>query len=127
MAVAEMITRGSDESKLYAAMWPRDPQEVNTQAPMPVERLRWSTNVSGKKICRAWISVEKRGFSIVSTNLPGVCSQGDTVQQAKNNIAAAFRAAIAVYSEEGLEVPWSEASEAERPASSTEVWIAVDA
>ena len=94
---------------------------------MSVEQLQWSTTISGKKICRAWISKEEQGFSIVSTNLPGVCSQGDTMQQARDNIAVAFRAAIAVYSDEGLEVPWADASEVERPANSTEVWIAVDA
>jgi len=49
---------------------------------------------------------EDGGFSIIAATLPGVASQGDTEEEALENIKDAFEAVLAVYNESGQEVPW---------------------
>jgi len=57
--------------------------------------------------------------------LPGVASQGETVDDALENIAEAFRGAISVYRDKKQEVPWEDVA-VDYPAGSLERWILVN-
>jgi predicted RNase H-like HicB family nuclease len=57
--------------------------------------------------CPVYLYQESEGgFSVVSANLPGVASQGDTEGEAIENITEALEGAFAVYKESGEEIPW---------------------
>jgi antitoxin HicB len=76
--------------------------------------------------CRILICPEDvGGFSVHAMNLPGVVSEGETVDEAIANIRDAFAGAIAVYREKGEKIPWAPA-EVERTKDSIERWILVD-
>ena len=79
--------------------------------------------------CRVLVCPEESGgFSVHALRLPGVVSQGDTVDEAIENIVEAFRGALSVYLEEPCAlIPWKdEDSDVDRPAGSMERWILVD-
>jgi predicted RNase H-like HicB family nuclease len=67
---------------------------------------------------------EDGGFSAHCTNLAGVVSQGDSMQEALNNIAECFRATIEYYRESGERIPWGDVS-VERPTGFLERSIEV--
>lgn len=46
-------------------------------------------------------------YSVIALRLPGVQSQGETIEEAKTNIAEALNGALRVYSESSIPVPWS--------------------
>jgi predicted RNase H-like HicB family nuclease len=52
------------------------------------------------------IPEEEGGFSVISTDLPGVASQGETEEDALANIREAYMSAIRCYEEDGGSVPW---------------------
>jgi predicted RNase H-like HicB family nuclease len=75
--------------------------------------------------CRVLLCPEEDGGYVAhALRLPGVVSQGETVEEALDNIRDAFRAAMSVYLESG-NVPWSDL-EIDRPAGWIEKWILVD-
>ncbi len=78
--------------------------------------------------CRVLLCPEETGFSVHALRLPGVVSQGETIEEALENIAEAFRGALSVYFEQpGASIPWrDEEAEVDRPAGSIERWILVD-
>lgn len=51
------------------------------------------------------------GYTATATRLFGVCSQGDTEDEAKLMLADAFRLAIEEYRASGKPIPWVDASE----------------
>lgn len=58
--------------------------------------------------CNALLCPEDSGFSIHCLNLPGVVSQGETVEEAVENITDAFRETVLYYRESKLPIPWGE-------------------
>ena len=82
---------------------------------------------SGDKCeCRVLICPEDcGGYSAHALRLPGVVSQGESVEESLENIADAFRAALSVYQEAGEEIPWKDL-DMERPKGSIERWMLVD-
>lgn len=86
----------------------------------------WQKHGDNARVCRAVFCPEPEGgFSVYATRLPGVASQGDTLQEAIDNIRDAFFTAIEVYLTEHASIPWEDA-EVNRPAGSFERWILVD-
>ena len=76
--------------------------------------------------CRVLVMPENEGgFSSHALRLPGVVSQGETIEEALDNIADAFRGAVSVYLEDGQPIPW-ENIDIDRPRGSVERWIVVD-
>jgi len=76
--------------------------------------------------CRVLLCPEMEGgYSAHALRLPGVASQGDTIDQALENIKEAFRGAVSVYQEDDQQIPWEEIT-IDRPAGSLERWILVD-
>ena len=65
------------------------------------------------------------GYSAIALRLPGVVSQGDSVEEALENISEAFAAAISVYLEDGTAIPWADVS-VDRHKGCKERWILVD-
>jgi len=57
--------------------------------------------------CKVAIVKEEDGFSAHATDLPGVVSQGDTIEEAVRNIAEAFEGVLGEYLSDGT-IPWSE-------------------
>lgn len=56
----------------------------------------------------AWLIPETEGgYSVVGINLPGCCTQGETMQEAFDNLKDAAKELIASYLEDGKEIPWS--------------------
>ena len=78
--------------------------------------------------CRALVCPEAAGgFSVHALRLPGVVSQGETIEEALENIAEAFRGALSIYLEDlGSSIPWRDEEVEVRPAGSIERWILVD-
>ena len=77
--------------------------------------------------CRVVICPESEGgFSAHALRLPGVVSQGETIEESLANIADAFRAAMGVYSERDLTIPWQDV-DVERTEGAMVRWILVDA
>lgn len=82
---------------------------------------------TAKRECRAVFCPEPDGgYSVYARNLPGVASQGDTLDEAIENIKQAFAGAVATYESEGMEIPWSDCREPV-PPDAWERWILVDA
>ena len=76
--------------------------------------------------CRVLLCPEvEGGYSAHALRLPGVATQGDTIDEALENIKEAFRGAISVYREANEQIPW-EGITIDRPAGSLERWILVD-
>jgi len=89
--------------------------------PTPWERFDKKVLESRVLICPE----EEGGFSAHALRLPGVVSQGETVEEALSNIEEAFRGTVCAYREAGEEIPW-ESVDIDRPAGSLERWILVD-
>ena len=76
--------------------------------------------------CRVLLCPEAEGgYSAHALRLPGVATQGDTIDEALEYIKEAFRGAISVYREAKQQIPW-EAITIDRSAGSLERWILVD-
>lgn len=59
--------------------------------------------------CRAVFETSDDGtFSVYAENLPGVISYGDTLDEAVENIKAAFRLTIEEYRDLGVEPPFED-------------------
>jgi predicted RNase H-like HicB family nuclease len=99
--------------------------EHREAGPVEATDFTWHRHGDNARICRALFCPEADGFSVFALRLPGVASQGDTLDEAIANIRDAFAAAIDVYASEGGEIPWDDA-EVERPSGSFERWILVD-
>lgn len=69
---------------------------------------------------------DEGGYSAHCANLIGVVSQGDTIAEAMDNIADAFKETLAYYRDAGERVPWGKV-EAERPSGYLERRILVRA
>jgi len=96
----------------------------------PAEALgiKWTACEEHAVQCHVLLCPEEDGgYSAHALKLPGVVSQGETEQEALDNIKAAFRDTIHVYREEGMDIPWSAVEMEDRPKGSKEKWIVVNA
>ncbi len=76
--------------------------------------------------CRVLLCPEDEGgYSAHALRLPGVVSQGDTADEALENIKEAFRGAACAYLEDGQQIPW-EPLTLDRPAGALERWVLVN-
>jgi len=62
--------------------------------------------------CRGLFIKEENegGYSSICLNLPGVQSQGETLNEAIQNLKEAFLLAVETYKESGEEIPWRDLS-----------------
>ena len=125
MATTEVKTRGSKQAAILGFAG-NENEEYPAAAAVQITRLQWLPGAG--HICRGWIVKESDdAYSAVSSNLPGVASQGDSPEDAKANLAEAFRAALEEYLAAGMPIPWKSPSCDERPMNAVEAWIAVNA
>jgi predicted RNase H-like HicB family nuclease len=75
--------------------------------------------------CRLLLCPEDGGFSAHALNLPGVVSEGDTLDEAIENIKDAFRETILSYRDDARAIPWANV-EIEEPEGSIKRWIIVN-
>jgi predicted RNase H-like HicB family nuclease len=97
-----------------------------TAAPQQyIEAPAWQSLDENTYECRVLLCPEEEGgYSAHALRLPGVVSQGESEQEALENIVDAFRAAVSLYREQGAPIPWSYI-EMDRPKGSIERWILV--
>lgn len=75
--------------------------------------------------CRILISPEADGgYSAHALRLPGVVSQGESIDEAIDNVTSAFQAAVEEYLSDPGEIPWSDI-DVERTKGCVEKWILV--
>jgi predicted RNase H-like HicB family nuclease len=91
-----------------------------------IEAPVWEELPKNTYECRVLLCPEEDGgYSAQALRLPGVVSQGESVAEALENIADAFRGAVFVYLEESMAIPWT-SLEIDRPKGSIERWILVN-
>lgn len=77
--------------------------------------------------CRVWLCPEAEGgYYALVPSLPGVASQGETQQEAQENIKEAFQGAVAEYLESKEEIPWRHDIIRQKPHGAIEKWILVN-
>ena len=69
---------------------------------------------------------EEGGYSVFALNYPGVISQGDTLDEAKANIAEAFIGMLEARRKHGEDMQFSSSQPLDLPAGSKRVRIKVD-
>ncbi|MBN2581408.1 MAG: type II toxin-antitoxin system HicB family antitoxin [Pirellulales bacterium] len=77
--------------------------------------------------CYLWLCPESEGgYSVVLPELPGVVGQGETKEEAIEDVKEAFQAAAAEYLEKGGRIPWKrDCDPSEKPSDAKEKWIVV--
>jgi predicted RNase H-like HicB family nuclease len=89
--------------------------------------------------CPEWLAFEDRtyecrvlicpeiggGYSAHVIRLPGVVSQGETVEEALKNVEDAFQEIAKLYLEDEGTIPWCD-SDIDKPKSALERWILVN-
>jgi predicted RNase H-like HicB family nuclease len=87
----------------------------------------WTSFCGATYECRVLLCPEEDGgYSAHAMRLPGVVSQGETIDEALKNISEAFAATIRTYRDHDKEIPWSKA-QIERTKGCEERWIIVNA
>ena len=71
--------------------------------------------------CQVWFEPEvDGGYSVSMPCLPGVCSQGDTMEEATANITEAFQGVAEYYFSTGdRKIPWLKRGELGEPRAGT--------
>lgn len=89
--------------------------------------LSWSDHSGDRTYeCRVLLCPEQDGgYSAHALRLPGIVTQGETIEEALENIRDAFQSVIQTYLESGGTVPWQPCEE-DRPRGSMERWILVN-
>lgn len=87
-----------------------------SECPIELETSKWSEFDKPHYVCRAAFFAEPEGgFSVHATRLPGVVSEGETIEEATANILEAFKLAIQYYLESGAGIPWEPVSFDQQP------------
>jgi predicted RNase H-like HicB family nuclease len=69
---------------------------------------------------------EAGGFSVHALTLPGAVSQGETGQEALDNIREAIEGLVLEYRETGTAIPWQHVVVDDVPTDATTRWILVN-
>lgn len=79
-------------------------------------------------VCKAVIirDAETDTYTALAVRLPGCISQGDTIEEAVDNIREAFIGAIETYKELNQEIPWGDVEYSEPIEVRVELLVSVD-
>ena len=101
-------------------------EAVAGMPPRSAKSLNWKFYENGQAhVLIARLTEEKDGgYSSYAARLPGVASQGETIDEAMRNTEEAFRAAIESYREHGEVIPWREMPP--KLPDEIERWVVVD-
>jgi len=81
----------------------------------------WQTMPAGTFECDVCLVPEDEGgYSAYLPHLPGVVSEGETLEDAAERIVEAFLGAVEVYKEQNKPIPWLE--HAEETPDNAKVW-----
>ena len=94
---------------------------------VPADSIEWHRlDASTPRMYRSAVLLEPDpdgGYTVTIPALPGVVSEGDTIEEALDNIREALTAAIESYHELDMPIPWQE----ERRIEGLVKWIVVNA
>ena len=78
----------------------------------PVSSETWTMYEEGENVfsCDVVVCRDVPGYSAYAARLPGVCSQGDTRDEAIGNIHEALVGVLSEYIASGETIPWSDAT-----------------
>ncbi len=77
--------------------------------------------------CRVWVCPESEGgYSAVVPFLPGLVTEGETVDETLENVKEAFRGVVAEYAESKEDIPWCHDIVRQKPHGAIEKWILVN-
>ena len=96
------------------------PREIT----IPAEKWVAYPNGDHSQFRAVFCKEDDGGFSVRAACLAGVISEGDTIEQATENIKEAFKAVIECYKEQGEEIPWKAISRLEDGCF--ERWVSID-
>ncbi len=77
--------------------------------------------------CRLWITPDEEGYSVIVASLPGIISEGNTIDEAIEHIREAFSAAMESYIESGMPTPWTNEDPFDKPENTIERWVILNA
>ncbi len=92
-----------------------------------VDPTRWRVQDPDQKVYRCKVILraeDDKAYSIYAATLPGVASQGDTEEEAINNIIEALEGVLASYKAQGQDVPWAKETES-LPRGAQVRWVVV--
>jgi antitoxin HicB len=77
--------------------------------------------------CRVWVCPEPEGgYSALVPSLPGVATQGETIEETLENVREAFRGVFAEYTGSNEDIPWCHEIVRQKPQGTIEKWILVN-
>jgi antitoxin HicB len=86
----------------------------------------WERFAGNAYECRVLLIPEDEGgYSAHAMRLPGVVSEGETIEEALANVREAFVGAVRAYLDSGREIPWADA-DVEKSRNVEERWIVVN-
>lgn len=104
----------------------RDDRVAVDSSQRSMKALNWNFYASGQAYVLVARLIEEKegGYSSYAARLPGVISQGETIDEAVRNTEDAFRAAIGSYHEHGEAIPWQDLPP--KAPDEIERWVVVD-
>ncbi len=101
--------------------------EKNTPSRGSVVKMKWTIqNPPPHEFLAIICPEEEGGFSIYAATIPGVISQGETEDEARQNIAEAFLAMLEACRKRGEPLPYSARPVIDVTPDCRRIWIALD-
>lgn len=93
-----------------------------------VSNIAWAEFAHGAAHrCRIFIVPEEEGgYSVFAADLPGAASQGESIDEAKNNIEDVLTEMIRYHRGRNEDIPWDDAG-IQKSADTIEKWVTVNA
>ena len=102
---------------------------IARRQPGKIVSLTWQHFVSPPRhefLAIACPDEEEGGFSVFAANIPGVVSQGETVEEATANISEAFIGMLEACRKRGQPLPYSDRPVIGMTSDCQKLWITVD-
>lgn len=100
--------------------------ETTGNLPPVVVQADWTIYPPHTYRVMAWLIPEAEGgYSVVSINLPGCCTQGETVGECVANLKEAATGAIEAYHAHGEKIPWVKSPMPRRPKGAKRITVYV--
>ena len=92
------------------------------------KEVRWQKYTKRIRVDVRVISEDEGGFSVYAARLPGACSQGETKEEAMENIQDAVSGLMEQYEADGVDIPWLPDAETPEPGpEEIRCWVVIDA
>lgn len=75
---------------------------------LQLKATNWKKYLKSVYECRVYVCPDETGgYYAYVANLPGVVSEGETIEETIENIKEAFRGIVTTYQHSGESIPWS--------------------